>query len=182
MALTKSGYRLRPHGRGYVNYSGSSATKIKKGFNLSGVAIAAGAPITFDTLQDELKTEAPNVKAWTSTSQKIIGFACQPNIDVTPFINGDINTVTDLIQNNRPVAYIDSESISVISETPFTVAQYTHVHMRFSGTGTVGNIRNAAVAGQTVKLSGVKVASVDFYDGIYYARIEVTPSLHFVAD
>jgi hypothetical protein len=176
MTLSAPGYRLKPHGKGYVNFSGAYTTKIKNGFNASGSPIPAGVPITLDAVQDSLKTEAPNVKAWSSTSQVILGWSAQPNV-VDYLAEGN-----DFIPANRPVPYIDRDSITVISETPFTPAQYNTVFMRFSGTGNIGDIRNAAVVGQTVALTGVKILSMDSYEGVNYARIEVSPNVTFVAN
>jgi hypothetical protein len=181
MALSTPGYRLKPHGKGYVNYSGAYTVKIKNGFNASGIPIAAGVPITLDTVQDNLKTEAPNVKAWTSTSQVILGWAAQPNVSEYQVPGAPLDG-NDYIAPNRPVPYIDRDSMTVISETAFTPAQYNTVFMRSSGTGSVGDIRNAAVAGQTVSLTGVKVLSMDSYGGVNYARIEVSPNVTVVAN
>ena len=176
MALQSPDYRLQPHGKGYVNYRGSTPVKIKKAFNKSGAQILAGAPITLDT-SDNFGTEAPNVKSWNSVAQKILGFATQPNV-----LDYPSNYSNEYFPDNRPVSYVDSEVITLISETAFTQAQFEAVYIRHSGTGTVGNIRNAAVADETALLTGVKIIGIDLYDGVYYARVQVTPNLAFTAN
>jgi hypothetical protein len=176
MALTAPDFRMKPHRRGFLCHRGNTATKVKNGFNSSGSKIFAGMPITIDSLSNNGNFECPNVKNWTSTATPILGFAVQPAV-----VDYEIDDDREYFDTGRPVAWVDSESIIFESLTAFTPAQTTAIRMYANGVN-IGRLRNTALAGETVLLSGAKIESVDLYDGIYYCKVFLTGNISFTAD
>lgn len=174
--LSNPDFKMKPHSKGFICHRNNTATKIKNGFNNSGSKIYAGMPITLDTIQDNSNFECPNVKNWTSTSTQILGFAAQPA--VADYLDTENE---EYFETSRPVAWVDSESIILESLTTFTIAQATAIRMYHTGVN-IGMLRNSAIAGQTVLLSGAKIENVELYNTKYYCKVNLTGNITFTPD
>jgi hypothetical protein len=176
VTLSNPDFRMKPHSKGFICHRNNTATKIKKGFNNSGSKIYAGMPLALDTIQGNGNFECPDVKNWTSTSTQILGFAAQPA--VVDYLHTDDG---EYFETSRPVAWVDSESIILTSLTTFTPAQANAIRMYSTGVN-IGMLRNTAIAGQTVLLSGAKIESVEFYNGLFYCKVNLSGNISFTAD
>jgi len=176
ITLSNPDFKMKPHSKGFVCHRNNTAVKIKNGFNNSGSRIYAGMPITLDTIQGNNNFECPNVKNWTSTSTQILGFATQPA--VVDYLDTDDQ---EYFETGRPVAWVDSESIILTSLTTFTTAQASAIRMYSTGIN-LGMLRNTAIAGQTVLLSGAKIESIELYNSLYYCKVNLTGNISFTAD
>jgi hypothetical protein len=178
MTISPPDFRMKPHSRGFVCHRNNSPTKIKNGFNNTSSRIYAGYPITLDTISGNGNFECPNVKNWTSTSTTILGFSVQPAVvDYYP------TDTQEYFEPGRPVGWVDSESIIIPSLTTFTTAQASGSGIHMYSTGAdIGKLRNTAIAGQTVTLSGVKIESIDNYNNVFHCKVFLTGNIGFTID
>jgi hypothetical protein len=153
---------------------------IFRAHNTSGDKIYAGRPITYDTANVS-NTVSPNVKPWTSVSTPIIGWCVCPSV-----VDYDWTDTDEYVPEDYPVPGIDDGIITVVSETAFTPAQFNSVFIRHTAgaapNDVVGRIRNAAVAGQTAALGGVRIHTISLYNGLYLTRLRITGNFTVTAN